>query len=122
MRCYVNKFIMAAFFTMFGALSAVAATVTTQVAGEGSVTLNPSVSAYPTGTEVELTAVPAPGYKFDHWEIIQQSTTANTPFPENNAVNTGVQEDLNWTAGTDSPPTSHDIYFGTTNPPPFVRN
>jgi hypothetical protein len=27
---------------------------------------------------------------------------------------------LNWTAGTDA--TSHDIYFGTTNPPTFVQN
>jgi hypothetical protein len=27
---------------------------------------------------------------------------------------------LQWTAGTDA--TSHDIYFGNTNPPPFVKN
>jgi len=31
-----------------------------------------------------------------------------------------VDADLSWTAGSDA--TSHDVYFGTTDPPPFVQN
>ena len=35
--------------------------------GLGSVTLDPSGGRYPSGREVELTAVPASGYAFDYW-------------------------------------------------------
>jgi len=37
-------------------------------AENGSVTKNPSASVYDCGTSVSLTAVPNPGYEFDHWE------------------------------------------------------
>jgi len=35
--------------------------------GAGQVTLNPPGGNYPSGTVVTLTAIPAPGYVFDHW-------------------------------------------------------
>ena len=35
--------------------------------GLGSVTLDPPGGRYPSGIEVELTAVPASGYAFDYW-------------------------------------------------------
>ncbi len=36
--------------------------------GTGSVTKNPNQSSYNSGTIVQLTANPIPGYEFDHWE------------------------------------------------------
>jgi uncharacterized repeat protein (TIGR02543 family) len=36
-------------------------------AGSGSVTLNPAGGVYDEGTDVNLTAVPAAGWTFDHW-------------------------------------------------------
>jgi outer membrane protein assembly factor BamB len=36
--------------------------------GSGSVSTNPSNSVYLMGSSVTLTATPAPGYQFDHWE------------------------------------------------------
>ena len=35
--------------------------------GEGSVNRDPDSSSYQPGTEVELTAIPDPGWMFDHW-------------------------------------------------------
>jgi hypothetical protein len=31
-----------------------------------------------------------------------------------------INADLSWTAGRGA--TSHDVYFGTSNPPPFILN
>jgi hypothetical protein len=45
---------------------------------------------------------------------------ATGPHPSSGAPNVSVTHDLIWTAGTDA--ASHDVYFGTTNPPPFIRN
>jgi hypothetical protein len=42
---------------------------------------------------------------------------ATNPTPTNGATDVNLTQDLSWTA--DSNATSHDIYFGTTNPPPF---
>jgi len=45
---------------------------------------------------------------------------ASNPNPWNNAAFVNKDANLGWTAGTDA--TSHDVYFGTSNPPPFIRN
>jgi predicted outer membrane repeat protein len=44
---------------------------------------------------------------------------ARNPNPANWATEVCIYADLGWTA---SGATSHDIYFGTSNPPPFIRN
>jgi outer membrane protein assembly factor BamB len=46
--------------------------------------------------------------------------TASNPNPGNGAIGVSTTVVLSWTAGTRA--TSHDIYFGTSNPPPFVNN
>jgi hypothetical protein len=38
--------------------------------------------------------------------------------PSDGATNVDPNDDLSWTAGSDA--TSHDVYFGTSNPPPFI--
>jgi hypothetical protein len=45
---------------------------------------------------------------------------ASNPHPWNGARDVDINADLSWTAGVDA--TSHDVYFGTTSPPPFIRN
>jgi hypothetical protein len=40
--------------------------------------------------------------------------------PDDRERNVDINDDLIWTAGADA--ISHDVYFGTTNPPPFIRN
>ncbi|MHC4111401.1 MAG: LamG-like jellyroll fold domain-containing protein, partial [Planctomycetota bacterium] len=45
---------------------------------------------------------------------------AFAPHPANVAISVSITADLSWTAGTDV--TSHDVYFGTTSPPPFAYN
>jgi len=40
--------------------------------------------------------------------------------PLNGAINVDPNADLSWSAGTGA--ASHDVYFGTSNPPPFVHN
>ncbi|MHC4086990.1 MAG: GLUG motif-containing protein [Planctomycetota bacterium] len=44
---------------------------------------------------------------------------ATEPNPADGAMNIYAITDLSWTAGHDA--ISHDVYFGTSNPPPFVR-
>jgi hypothetical protein len=45
---------------------------------------------------------------------------ATAPSPVQGATLVGRNADLSWTAGSGA--SSHDIYFGTTDPPPFVGN
>jgi Tol biopolymer transport system component len=45
---------------------------------------------------------------------------AKNPNPSNGAYNVSITADLSWTAGVGA--TSHDLYFGTSNPPPFIHN
>jgi len=45
---------------------------------------------------------------------------ASNPNPADGATGVSLTADLSWTAGVDV--TSHDIYFGTSNPPPFIQN
>jgi hypothetical protein len=52
--------------------------------------------------------------------IVQLPGQAGNPNPANGAAPVGIATDLHWTAG--SLAASHDVYFGTTNPPPFIGN
>ncbi|MCP4312899.1 MAG: sulfatase-like hydrolase/transferase, partial [Bacteroidetes bacterium] len=45
---------------------------------------------------------------------------AHTPDPIDGATDEGISRTISWTSEYKA--TSHDIYFGTTNPPPFVAN
>jgi hypothetical protein len=45
---------------------------------------------------------------------------AKNPSPIDGATGVGLDETLSWTAGQGA--TSHDVYFGTANPPPFIGN
>jgi hypothetical protein len=45
---------------------------------------------------------------------------ASYPTPANGATDVSLTADLSWTAGSGA--TSHDVYFGTVNPPPFHVN
>jgi parallel beta-helix repeat protein len=42
------------------------------------------------------------------------------PSPSDGAINVSINADLGWIAGYGA--TSHDVYFGTSNPPPFICN
>jgi hypothetical protein len=45
---------------------------------------------------------------------------AGNPNPPDGATSIEITADLSWTAGSDA--TSHDVYFGTSNPPAFQDN
>jgi hypothetical protein len=45
---------------------------------------------------------------------------ATNPSPANGATGVSETADLSWTAGSGA--TSHDVYFGTVSPPPFIQN
>ncbi|MHC4654165.1 MAG: alkaline phosphatase [Planctomycetota bacterium] len=45
---------------------------------------------------------------------------ASNPNPTDGATDIAAGVDLSWTAGSDA--TSHDVYFGTSDPPAFVQN
>jgi len=45
---------------------------------------------------------------------------ATNPYPFDGQMNASANTGLRWDAGSGA--VSHDIYFGTTNPPPFLRN
>jgi hypothetical protein len=58
------------------------------------------------------------------WDFTTEDTDppgpATLPVPLDFATLVGRNQDLSWTAGSESE--SHDVYFGTTDPPPFVGN
>jgi hypothetical protein len=45
---------------------------------------------------------------------------ARNPNPADGATGVNITADMSWTAGRGA--TSHDVYFGTSNPPPFIHN
>ena len=45
---------------------------------------------------------------------------ASNPHPYDYALGVDINADLSWTAGSRA--TSHDVYFGTSSPPPFIDN
>jgi hypothetical protein len=60
------------------------------------------------------------------WHFTTGTSTTNLPGQASNlspaagATGISIGPTLTWTAGSDA--TSHDVYFGTSNPPPFIRN
>jgi hypothetical protein len=58
-----------------------------------------------------------PIWRFSTMSIPGQSCN---PSPPDGAAGVPLNTQLSWTAGSDTE--SHDIYFGTINPPPFRRN
>ena len=54
------------------------------------------------------------------WTVPPLPEPASDPHPYDGRRNVELNYDLSWTAGADT--ISHDVYFGTTNPPPFIRN
>ncbi len=45
---------------------------------------------------------------------------ATDPIPDNDSIRVDVESTVSWTPGVNSD--SHDVYFGTTDPPPFAGN
>jgi hypothetical protein len=45
---------------------------------------------------------------------------ASNPNPPDGVFINNLEADLSWTGGSGA--TSHDVYFGTSNPPPFIVN
>lgn len=45
---------------------------------------------------------------------------ASNPIPADGVTDVSIEADLSWIAGSDT--TSHDVYFGTTDPPLFAQN
>ncbi|MHC4498453.1 MAG: choice-of-anchor Q domain-containing protein, partial [Planctomycetota bacterium] len=54
------------------------------------------------------------------WSFTTMSLEATNPNPVNGATNVSRTADLSWTA--DPGASSHDVYFGTSNPPPSIQN
>ena len=65
-------------------------TVTVNASGQGTVSRTPDQSRYGSGTQVTLTAVPATGWFFDHWEGAVVGAT--------NPISVTVQENIQATA------------------------
>jgi uncharacterized repeat protein (TIGR02543 family) len=92
-------------------------TISVEPAGGGRTTPPPGVYNYPEGSTVTVTATPASGYKFDHWELDGQVRTEN---PTTITMN----RDYTLTAYFKLVPTHtltinvNDPTMGTTNPAP----
>jgi predicted phosphodiesterase len=56
----------------------------------------------------------------DVWSFRTGSNVATDPTPTDGATSVSVSSSLSWTPGVTA--TSHNVYFGTTNPPPSVGN
>ncbi len=56
----------------------------------------------------------------DVWSFTTGPVVATIPSPANGAINVSTSSILNWVAGVTA--TSHDVYFGTADPPAFIDN
>ncbi|MBN1787601.1 MAG: right-handed parallel beta-helix repeat-containing protein [Sedimentisphaerales bacterium] len=65
-------------------------------------------------------ACTAKGYIWNFTTAPAPPDGASNPSPADGAIDVGLTQDLSWTAGSGA--TSHDVYFGTANPPPFIGN
>jgi hypothetical protein len=54
------------------------------------------------------------------WSFTTLDLRASNPNPPDGATGVSITTDLSWTAGPGA--ISHDVYFGTSNPPPFLDN
>ena len=70
-RAYATNSAGTAYGADVGFTTLIAYRLTTQVSpdGNGTIGLNPSGGSYDAGSSVQLTAGPAWGYRFDHWEL-----------------------------------------------------
>jgi len=68
-------------------------TLTTNIQGNGTVNKNPNQTTYPYGTIVQLTAIPEPGWTFNHWS---GDLTGNSN-PENITMNSNKTIIANFT-------------------------
>ena len=59
-------------------------------------------------------------YWLTAWRIPPLPAPASNPNPANDAFSVDINAYLNWTAEADA--ISHDVYFGMSSPPPFIRN
>lgn len=75
----------------------------------GAFTVN--INPFANGEMYVIEAVPA---------VTGPPGAATNPSPAWGATGVNYNADLTWTAGAGA--TSHDVYFGTTNPPPFKQN
>jgi hypothetical protein len=55
----------------------------------------------------------------DNW-LYPAPDPAGNPNPSDGEINVSITADLSWNAGLRA--ASHDVYFGTDNPPPFIQN
>jgi hypothetical protein len=62
----------------------------------------------------------APGPVWSFTTTGAPAGAASEPDPFNGATDVAIDKNLSWTAGAGA--VSHDVNFGTTNPPPFVQN
>ena len=70
---------------------------------------------YVTVTDTTVGTTPGPV-----WSFTTGSPKASNPSPADGATNVDTNADLSWSAGVDA--VSHDVYFGTAQPPAFVKN
>ena len=68
----------------------------------------------------EIEADGATKYAGDTWSFTTVARQATRPDPANHAVGAALDKTLSWAPGVTA--ASHDVYFGATNPPPFIGN
>jgi hypothetical protein len=56
----------------------------------------------------------------NNWLVYPPPFQASNPYPADGSFGVIRTADLSWTAGLYAK--SHDVYFGTSNPPPFIGN
>ena len=84
-------------------------------------TFNPGTLAFITTYYWRIDKVNGPNtVKGNVWNFTTQSGKASDPSPADNIIYVAIDATLNWSASTGA--TSHDVYFGTTNPPIFQIN
>ncbi len=56
-------------------------------------------------------------------EMNQPPNTPSDPIPEDGAIEVNIETDMEWTGGDPNPgdTCTYDVFFGTTNPPPLVK-
>ncbi|MHC4558944.1 MAG: LamG-like jellyroll fold domain-containing protein [Planctomycetota bacterium] len=80
--------------------------------------LTPSTTYYWRIDEIEVDGTTT--YTGVVWSFKTAPLTASNPSPPDGAIYMDLNTTLDWDAGYGS--VTHDLYFGTVNPPPFVHN
>jgi hypothetical protein len=83
--------------TVLATFTEVRYTVTTQVVGQGSIQRDPDRASYDAGEEVELRAVPGPGWLFSEWSgDLTGATNPQTLVMDGNKTVTATFYEPNW--------------------------